>query len=102
MGYAMVKLIDSKVDERERTTYAICLESKKNRDAIRRALSSAQDPTELQPGDYGYAYAQANWDEALRQSAKVKGGEAAALKFFPPIECDPPGGKPETTRKETP
>jgi hypothetical protein len=101
MGYGIVLLIDNKVEERERTTYAICQAQKVNRDAIRSAILQQTDPTKLKPGDYGYAYAQANWDEALQRSRQVKAGKNAGLRFFPKIICVPPGGKPTTT-KETP
>jgi hypothetical protein len=101
MGYGIVLLIDNKVEERERTTYAICQAQKVNRDAIRNAILQQTDPTKLKPGEYGYAYAQANWDEALQRSRQVKAGKNAGLRFFPKIVCVPPGGKP-TTMKETP
>ena len=93
LGVLLKHEINTRVKEREQTTFAICEESRKNRDGIRKAISSSADPLELKPGDYGYSYAQEHPEEARNQSRKLKAGEPGALRFFPPIVCIPPGGK---------
>jgi hypothetical protein len=110
MGYGIVLLIDNKVEERERTTYAICQGQKANRDRIRNEITGG-DPMKLQPGDYGYSYARDHPIEAQNRSDAIaraielseRDPPEGPLANFPPIVCLPPGGKPEpVTTKETP
>lgn len=71
-----------------RTDYLLCVEAKKNREAIRAAILSS-DPTKLQPGDYGYDYARTHPLEAAVQHDKIVSGTVGALALFPPITCPP-------------
>lgn len=95
--------IDSKVVERQRTTFAICENGRKNREAIRGAILGS-DPTKLQPGDYGYSYARAHPAEAKARSDALKTAVEDSkrgrgpLARFPEITCLPPGGKPQNNQ----
>lgn len=91
-GYAVLRHeidaeISRRVSERREVDVALCKVATVHQDAIRNAIKSAADPTKLEPGDYGYAYAQAHWDEALRRHNQIVGGNDESLKFFPKITC---------------
>lgn len=74
--------------ERKRTDYALCVQSRINRDAIRAAIT-AGDPTLLIPGQYGYEYARTHPEEAETQHQAIVAGKDGAFKQFPKIECPP-------------
>jgi hypothetical protein len=88
--YLIDKEVTDRVKDRQEVTLALCQATTVNRNAIRSFLASpANDPTLLKPGQYGYAYAQANPEEAKLRSEQLRSGKIEAFRFFPIITCNP-------------
>lgn len=74
--------------------YKLCVQAKKNRDAIRAQISKG-DPLNLKPGQYGYSYAASHPAEALAEHTRLLQALEDAergvgpLADFAPIKCPP-------------